>query len=129
MVTINDIHAVFPKHDIERLFDRPREQTRRVNAAIERQTQIVREYLGGHIPDPMPATVKWVISARVTFELVTEGDKGDLQEKYQFLFKEAKEMLKEYKDGTILPNSIGGKTVLSSGGNQRKRFNFFTGEK
>jgi hypothetical protein len=42
----------------------------------------------------MPETVKRVIAARVTFELICEGNIGDVEEKYQILFNNAEKNAK-----------------------------------
>jgi hypothetical protein len=125
LITPNDVYAVMPRRVIDDFFPNKQEREKRLSAAIERQTDIVREFLG-KIANPVPQTVKWAIATRVAWELSFEGDINQIGEKYDLLYKEADKKLKAYKDGTILPNQIGGKTVLYSGG-AKKRFNFFTG--
>jgi len=128
LIDRNDLYSVMKKRTIEKLFPDEKEREECVNAAIERQSKIVLEYLGKKIPTPTPETIKYVTAIKVARELSYEGDLEQLKEKYAELGKEAKDLLKNYRDGTILPKDIGGSPVKYSRGVKR-RFNFFTGDR
>jgi hypothetical protein len=127
LIDLNDLYSVMPKRTIEKLFPVENEREKRLNDAIERQSKIVLEYLG-KVASPTPETVKYVVAIKVARELSFEGDLEQLREKYAELGKEAKDLLKNYRDGTILPKDIGGSPVKYSKGVKR-RFNFFTGDR
>jgi len=131
IITLDEIYTVFPKHDIERLFNgkvnkSPRNKIyKRLVESVNRQEGVVREYLGkiANWDEGVPETVKWCISARVAWELCFHGDLPEIKEKYKLLLDEAAKMLKAYKDGTISRNETN-LTVRISRRRNTQRFNW-----